>query len=299
MRQLSLLEEDYSNNDRIVIIHADDIGMCQSSVQAFADLWNSGMVTSGTLMTPCAWFPAAAQMCRENPEMDMGVHVTLNAEWTSYRWGPVSTRDQASGLMDADGYFPQSRADVYQNANPLAVAVEVHAQAAQAFAAGVDVSHVDSHMGTVLNPKFIESYVQAAQERSLPAMLPRMDAVGFEMFNFDTQALKNYEQILERVELRGGLTLNGVMMMPLDQPTDQMETAKKLLGGLPQGITHFIFHPAVDTPELRAICPDWQSRVENYRAFMNDDMKKFVESENIKLIGYRTIRDAMRNKNDE
>ena len=141
--------------------------------------------------------------------------------------------------------------------------------------------------------------MQVAQERSLPAMLPRMDAVGFELFNFDTQALKNYEQILERVELRGGLTLNGVMMMPLDQPTDQMETAKKLLGGLPQGITHFIFHPAVDTPELRAICLDWQSRVENYRTFMNDDLKKFVESENIKLIGYRTIRDAMRNKNDE
>ncbi len=96
----------FSDNDRAVIIHTDDIGMCHASVQAFKDLWAFGTISSGATMVPCPWFPAVAQMCRENPDMDMGVHATLNAEWESYRWGPVSTRDASSGLMDEIGLLP-------------------------------------------------------------------------------------------------------------------------------------------------------------------------------------------------
>ena len=87
----------YSETDRLVILHTDDIGMCHASVQAFRDLWAFGTITSGATMVPCPWFPAVAQMCRENPAIDMGVHATLNAEWESYRWGPVSTREPGSG----------------------------------------------------------------------------------------------------------------------------------------------------------------------------------------------------------
>ena len=118
----------YSDNERLVIIHTDDIGMCQASVQAFRDLWAFGTITSGAVMAPCPWFPATAQMCRENPEIDMGVHATLNAEWDAYRWSPLSTRDKTSGLLDADGYFHQWQDAVYQNAKPEAVEIEFNAQ---------------------------------------------------------------------------------------------------------------------------------------------------------------------------
>src|SRR5690348_10369404 len=168
----------YSATDRLVIIHTDDIGMCHASVQAFKDLWEFGTISSGAVMVPCPWFPATAQMCRENPDMDMGVHATLNAEWTNYRWGPVSTVDSASGLLDADGYFNQWHPAVYENAKPEAVLVEVNAQIERALAAGIDVTHVDSHMGTIMSPLFIQSYIQAAGSRKLPNMLPRMDAAG-------------------------------------------------------------------------------------------------------------------------
>ena len=281
----------YSETDRLVIIHADDIGMCHASVQAFEDLWRAGTITSGATMVPCAWFPAVAQMCRENPDMDMGVHVTLNAEWTNYRWGPVSTRDQASGLIDADGYFHQWHKAVYQNARPEAVDMEVNAQIEQALAAGIDVTHVDSHMGTVINQKFLQSYIQAASSRLLPNMLLRPDAIGVEMMVKDMAAYSTIVNSLEDVNIP---TLNGIMMLPLDQPNGQLETAKEMLGGLPEGITHFLLHPSVDTPELRAICPDWESRVANYKTFLSDDLKKFIEGEDIKLIGYRAIRESMR-----
>ena len=284
----------YSDTDRLVIIHTDDIGMCQASVQAFKDLWAFGTITSGAVMVPCPWFPATAQMCRENPEMDMGVHATLNAEWENYRWGPVSTRDQSSGLMDAQGYFHQDNEIVYQNARPEAVVIEVNAQIEKALAAGIDVTHVDSHMGTILNSLFIQSYIQAAASRQLPNMLPRTNAKGIELMGVSSEELTMYEPIMAQLESMGIPMLEGIVSMPLEHDQDHTGLAKKLLSELPVGITHFILHPSIDTPELRAICPDWSARVANYNAFMNVELKKFIEAENIKLIGYRQIRNAMR-----
>jgi len=282
----------FSDTDRAVIIHTDDIGMCHASVQAFKDLWAFGTITSGAVMVPCPWFPAVAQMCRENSEIDMGVHATLNAEWEIYRWGPVSTREADSGLMDADGYFHQWHPGVYQNAKPEAVAVEVNAQIEKALAAGIDVTHVDSHMGTIINPRFIQSYVQAAAIRLLPNMLSRVGSIGIDMMGTETRIANT--PILGQLEAMGTPMVDAILSMPLEHSDDHIEVAKKLFGEVPAGITHFILHPSIDTQELRAIAPDWRARVANYNAFMSDELKKFIESQDIKLIGYRQIREALR-----
>ena len=285
----------YSDTDRLVIIHTDDIGMCHASVQAFRDLWAFGTISSGAVMVPCPWFPSVAQMCRENPEIDMGVHATLNAEWESYRWGPVSTRETSSGLLDEAGYFHQWHQAVYDNARPEAVAAEVNTQVERALAAGIDVTHVDSHMGTIMSPLFIQSYVEAAASRLLPSLLLRMNAKGHEMLEASAEERMAHASIMQQLEHIGLPMLDGLLSMPLDQPAGQMEIAKDLLGNLPEGITHFILHPSIDTAELRAIAPDWESRVEDYNTFMSDELKKFLEREEIKLIGYRAIRAALRN----
>ena len=286
----------YSPTDRIVIIHTDDIGMCHASVQAFQDLWAFGTITSGATMVPCPWFPAVARMCRDDPSIDMGVHATLNAEWESYRWGPVSTKDSDSGLLDDLGYFHQWHQAVYDHAKPEAVEKEVNAQIERALAAGMDITHVDSHMGTIMNPLFIQSYIQAASGRLLPNMLPRLDAKGIDMMGVGEQERIMYIPVMQALESMGLPMLDGLLSMPLNEPSlsTQMETAKELLGDLPEGITHFVLHPSIDTPELRAIAPDWESRVANYNVFMSDELKMFIESEDIRLIGYRPIRDAMR-----
>jgi predicted glycoside hydrolase/deacetylase ChbG (UPF0249 family) len=286
----------YSPTDRLVIIHTDDIGMCHASVQAFKDLWAFGTITSAATMVPCPWFPAVAQMCRENPAIDMGVHATLNAEWESYRWGPVSTRETDSGLLDEAGYFHQWHQAVYDNARPEAVEQEVNAQIERALAAGIDITHVDSHMGTIMSPLFIQSYVQAASSRLLPNMLPRLTAKGIEMLGIGEQERLAYAPIMNALESLGIPMLDGLLSMPLNEPSQpvQTEMAKDLLGDLPVGITHFVLHPSIDTAELRSIAPDWESRVANYNVFMSDELKKFLEREAIKPIGYRALRNAMR-----
>jgi hypothetical protein len=127
-------------------------------------------------------------------------------------------------------------------------------------------------------------------------MLPRMDAQGMDIMGLSPEEQRLYEPLMQQFEKMGIPMMNGLIGLPLDQPDPdrQMEIAKDLLGNLPVGITHFIFHPSIDTAELRSIAPDWESRVANYSTFMSDELKKFIENEDIQLIGYRQLRNAMR-----
>ena len=284
----------YSEADRLVIIHVDDVGMCHASVQAYKDLWEFGTITSGAVMVPCPWFLAVAEMARQNLQMDLGVHVTLNAEWDTYRWKPVSTRDPASGLIDAQGFLHQTVEATVQSATVKAVEAELNLQIERALAVEIDVTHIDSHMGTVIDPKFVQHYLQAGASRLIPNMLPRASAKGFDMMGIDEQALAVYTPILNQLESQGLPMLDGLFGMPLDHDNDHINVAKKLLSEVPEGITHFLFHPSIDTPELRAISPDWKARVANYHAFMSDELKNFIKDSGIHLIGYRAIRDVLR-----
>jgi predicted glycoside hydrolase/deacetylase ChbG (UPF0249 family) len=288
----------FTDHDRAVILHTDDIGMCQASVQAFKDLWAFGTISSGSTMVPCPWFPAVGQMCREYPDMDMGVHATLNSEWQSYRWGPVSTQDTGSGLIDESGYFHRQPPVAQENAQPEAVEKELNAQIEKALAAGIDITHVDSHLGAIMHPKFIQSYVQAAGSRMLPSMLPRLNRQVIETMEMDEQEVAHYAPMMEILESIGIPLLDAILFMPLTQHSDDhIESARQLFGEAPVGITHLLLHPSVDTPELRSIASEWVSRVANYHAFMSDEMKKILEREDIKIIGYRAIRDVMRKAN--
>jgi len=286
----------YSESDRLVIIHTDDIGMCQASLQAFQDLWDFGTISSGAVMVPCPWFPATAEFCRQNPEVDMGVHATLNAEWDSYRWGPLSTRDPHSGLLDEAGFFPQDSQAVISQASPEAVALEINTQVAHALAAGINPTHIDSHMFTCMYPKFIQGYLQAGRARGIPNMLPRASAQGFGMPDSETaEAQAVYTAFLEQFEADGLPMLDAMAWLPLEHADDHIGLARKMLSELPVGITHFLFHPSIDTPELRAIAPDWPARVANYKAFMSPEIKIFIKNSDLQVIGYGKLKSLLKN----
>jgi chitin disaccharide deacetylase len=283
----------FSNNDRLVIIHTDDIGMCQASVQAFADLWEFGTISSGAVMMPCPWAPSAAEYCRNNPGVDMGVHATLNAEWDTYRWGPLSTRDQGSGLLDSEGFFHKKTLAVQENADAESVLVELMLQIQRALEWGIDVTHLDTHMGTVMHPQFAPAYIQAGFSNRVPVMVPRGDAAQFESMGVETNDAMGFADIVAMLEEQGIPLIDHISFMPLDRPENQVEQAKKLLSELPSGVTHFILHPAIDSPEIRAIADDWQGRLANYKAFMSHEVKDFINNSGLQLIGYRTLRELL------
>ena len=285
----------FGPNDRVVIIHVDDVGMCHASLQAFIDLWDAGTISSGAVMVPCPWFPATAAWARANPGVDLGVHATLNAEWAGYRWGPVGARDRAGGLLDDGGYFHNLETAVWANADPAAAQAEVDAQVDMALAAGIDVTHIDTHMGTITHPRFIQGYLQTLLRYRRPGLLPRLTGELFLAYGItdDPAAAELFAGMAAGLEAAGMPLIDAVDYLPLDDPTDQIGLARRKLAALPPGITHFLMHPAIDTPELRAIAPDWPSRVANYQAFISREVRDFLRASDIHLIGYRPLREYM------
>jgi predicted glycoside hydrolase/deacetylase ChbG (UPF0249 family) len=141
----------FDDHDILTIIHVDDVGMCQSSVDAFADLWNFGLISNGAVMVPCLWFLEAARFAGQHSDVDLGVHLTLTSEWSTYRWGPLSTRDPQTGLLDEQGYFHHLAHQVQENADPEVVQIELAAQIAQAKAAGMQLCPSQVHAGLPAN----------------------------------------------------------------------------------------------------------------------------------------------------
>jgi predicted glycoside hydrolase/deacetylase ChbG (UPF0249 family) len=280
----------YADTDRLAIIHTDDIGMCHASIQAYVDLLDFGIISSAATMVPCPWFPHLASYCRENKNVDMGIHLTLTSEWDSYRWSPVSTHDTVSGLIDSEGYFFRTSEEAQLKGNSDAVNLELSKQVERACKAGLNISHLDTHMNTVAHPKFINSYIQLAVQQKLPFLFPRMDQGGFQKLGLDQEIASIAALLVNQLEEMGIPLVDNVAGLNLDNPVNRVNQAKQALSSLPPGITHFIIHPSIDTPELRAITPDWQSRVADYRTFMDEDIRKFINSIGIHVLGYLSLK---------
>ena len=267
----------YGPDDRLLIINGDDLGMCHAANDGVYEALRSGVATSASLMVPCPWArPASAAYLGE----DVGVHLTLNAEWDLYRWGPTT---QAPSLLDGDGGFPRTLEDVWDHADLDEVRRELRAQVERAILWGFDVSHLDSHMGTLqLKPEFFDIYLELAVEFSLPLRLS--GASTERLIGFPFRRLATEEGVLfpdHFVYVTGGV--------------GSRRSIEKALFELRPGVTELYAHPAADTPELRALAPDWANRVDDLHLLAHDaGLRAMIERSGVTLIGFRELRDAMR-----
>lgn len=283
----------FAENDRVAIIHTDDIGMSHASYAAFSDMWQAGIISSGAVMVPCPWFPKVAAYCRSNAQVDMGVHLTLTCEWDNYRWGPISSREAHAGMLDGEGYFPRTSAGIQQNGDPDAVQHEMIAQVERAIAAGIQPTHADTHMGTVFHPKFFPAYVQIARRFKIPVMIPRLDEAGLQRWGFTGGAATWALNMLREMEEDNLPLMDDITGMPLNKPEQRLEQVFAAIDALKPGLTHFIIHPSHDTPEARAISPDLPSRIGDYETFMDERVRQHLKDAGVHVIGYRDLKALM------
>ena len=285
---------------RAVVIHADDIGMSYGTVAGFPGLLDAGYLSSAAIMVPCPWFPGAAAMLqtvREHPRLDVGVHLTLNSEWIHYRWGPRACGASASSLLDAEGYFHRREVDVWRHAEAGAVEAELRAQIQAALSAGIDLTHMDSHMGTLFHPRLLGIYLQLADEHRLPAFVTAPDAAHIQSANLPPQAREELVRILGESAERGHPFFDRFYVTDLQRAEDRLAEVRRVLAGLPPGsMTYLILHPALDTPDLRAFAPDWPARVEDYRLLTDPAFGQLLDELGITVIGMRPLRDALRSQ---
>ena len=286
--QTKLLSErlGYKPTDRLLIVNCDDVGMCNSANLAVIDGMENGLITSGAIMTPCPWFGAIADYAKTHPEKDFGVHLTHTAEWRFYRWGPVAPKEQVKGLYDAEGFLWRSVEEVYAHATPGEALTEGRAQINKALAAGVPVTHIDSHMGTMqYSADYVKAYVQLAMEFNLPMRMPSQ------------ATMLKFKQATMRDELaKQGLIFTDYFVY------DEMENYKEvkpfwtnIIKNLKPGVTEIFIHASRLTDELKAITGTAEKRSQEAACFTSDkDIRQLLKEEGIILIGYRPLMELQR-----
>ena len=261
---------------RLLIINCDDLGSCHAANVGIYEALREGIATSATLMVPCPWAREAAARYRGE---DVGVHLTLNAEHDLYRWGPLT---HAPSLLDGDGGFPRTVEDVWEHADLDEVRRELRAQIERAILWGFDVSHLDSHFGTLqLRPEFFDIYLELALEFCLPIRLSGSRSEASVGFPFRRLAAEEGVLFPDNFLYVRGQSSRAVL--------------ERALGDLRPGVTEVYLHPAVDTPELRALDPGWATRVDDHDVLTRDrSLRSLAERVGVTLIGYRELRDLQR-----
>ncbi|HEX4081889.1 MAG TPA: polysaccharide deacetylase family protein [Acidimicrobiales bacterium] len=263
----------YAADAKLLIVSADDLGFCHAANVGVFETLRTGLVTSAGLMVPCPWAREAAARYRGE---DVGVHLTVNAEFELYRWGPIT---HAPSLLGGDGGFPQTMEDVWDHADLDEVRRECRAQIERAILWGFDVSHLDTHMGTLqLRPEFFDVCLDLAVDFRLPLRMP--SPAMEELFGFPAR----------EVAAEAGIVFTDDLVFA--------STRAALEGGLTAlrpGVTELCLRPAVDSPELRAIAPDWPNRVDDHRLVCEDGfLRRAVEAAGATLVGYRALRNLAR-----
>jgi chitin disaccharide deacetylase len=289
---------DFTNLPRgrkVVVIHEDDVGMTHGSNVAFGELSSLGACSCGSVMPPCPWFPEAVEMAREDKSLDLGVHLTLTSEKKPYRWRPLSSPPRSAGLVDPMGYFwpdvPNAR-----RADPKAVEVELRAQIDASTEAGLDVTHLDAHMGTVMCPEFVDIYVQLGLDYKLPILLVK-DYDSFNPRSYSGPMSNDpYNEALARAKSAGFAVFDLVQETMWDRKVDAESAYSALFRNIPEGLTFLSLH--FNAPgDFEAIEPSYAHiRTDEYALFRSGKVKEWAKARDVEIVGMRALRDDLRSR---
>jgi predicted glycoside hydrolase/deacetylase ChbG (UPF0249 family) len=272
----------YARDAKLLIIHADDLGLAHAVDGASFEAFRRGAITSASAMVPAPWFSEVAAYANQHPDHDIGLHLTHTSEWKYYRWGPVAPKDQVRGLLDELGYLWPDVLAVVKHAQPEEVEREIRAQVELAIRSGLKPTHLDSHMGTLFaSPAFFAAYIKVARESQIPFFAPRIP-------NAPPELLAAAEQ--------SGFLLDGFFMADERvKPEDWLPYYSGVVRALKPGVTEVIVHLGYDDAELQAVALDhpafgsaWRQR--DFNAVTSPEFKKVLEENHVTLIGWKELK---------
>lgn len=253
---------------KTLLIRCDDLGMSHAVNMAFKELMESGLKFSASVMFPCNWYQEAVEILKQHPEIPVGIHLTLNAEWKNYKWGPIAGRDKVPSLVDENGYFFPSREKFFAN-NPKAdeIEIELRAQIERAINSGIKISTVDYHMGTA---------VEEPEHRAIVEKLAKEYGLGISRY-FGEQDIES------------------MYAVDVDKKKDFLSELSKNLKS--NQVNLLVCHIGKDHPELQAMIDEntfglpemSKHREAELNALLFAKQQNIFESNGIKLINYSDL----------
>jgi len=284
----------YADGRRALVIHEDDVGMTHGSNVAFRELSARGVVSSGSVMAPCPWFAETLEMAAADPSLDLGVHLTLNAEKRPVKWRPLTRPPRSAGLTDELGYFWPDPASVRRHAHPEAVEAELRAQIDAALAGGIDVTHLDAHCGAAMSREFLPIYRRLGEDYDLPVVLMRRFAGGNPRPAGQPALAPALVEAAEDAAARGEPVFDLFFETPWDRTEAAEPVYRDALAGVPEGLSFFAFH--FNAPgDFETIEPEFaRYRTDEYALFGSGRIEPMLAELGITLLGMRELRDKRR-----
>jgi predicted glycoside hydrolase/deacetylase ChbG (UPF0249 family) len=272
----------YAADAKLLIVHADDLGVAHSVNAASIKAFETGLVNSGSIMVPCPWLSEIAAYARRHPEADLGLHLTLTSEWALYRWGPVMSKDKVPTLLNNDGYLYPTAGEAAAHMKPEEAEAEIRAQVERARAFGIQPTHLDSHMGTLFTSKALfDAVIRVGHDYKLPVLVskdwfPRADYLQADLGPNDIT-------IDKMVTIGPVVAAEGWAAFYTDA-----------VKNLTPGVTEFIIHLAYDDEEMRAISvehPAWGAawRQRDFDFFTSAAFRRLLDENHVKLVTWREI----------
>jgi hypothetical protein len=275
---------------KAVILHVDDAGMSYDSNLGAIKATAEGVATSLSVMMPCPWVPQMAAWLKEHPQVDAGVHLTLNSEWKDYRWGPVAGKPSVPGLVDEQGCLWHSVMDVPAHASAEEFETEIRAQIDRALALGLQPTHLDSHMGTCFCEPFFESYIKVGIEKKIPILMfdGHLQHVGTEVGAFRPVL----HMMAEKVWRAGLPVIDDLVTQPTQarEYEQRKQEMLKLLADLKPGITQIIVHCTAPTEVFSHISGSGPARAAELHLMLDPDIRAFLRQEGIVLTTWRELK---------
>lgn len=272
----------FARDGKLLIVHADDLGMTHAVNAASIQALESGLVNSASMMVPCPWFPEIAEYARNHPTADLGLHLTLTSERVYVRWGPVASKEKVPSLLDASGYFFHDWG-AETRINPREAELEIRAQIERAYAMGVRPTHLDTHQYRLIasGKELFQVVLRVAHDYQLPVFVTR-----------DWFAEHPY---LETILGPQDIVVDHTVIIAPEVPAEKWtEFYTKALRSLQPGVTEFVIHLAFDGEEMRAATRErdtwgaaWRQR--DFDFFTSAEFRRLLQEQNIKLISWRDL----------
>ena len=276
----------FKASDKILIINVDDVGNSHAANAAVIDAMENGLATSSTIIVPGPWFPEIANYAKSHPNSDFGVHIAHTSEWKTLKWGPIANKNDVPGLVDPQGYLWPDINSVYKNSNPEQAYIEAKAQIKKAMDAGIDVTHLDSHMGTLqYNEAYFQIYRRLAKEFNLPLRMGSQELLAAQGGGHQRGQLDSDGTIYPDYLIHGD-------RKPGEPIRDYW---KRSVSALKPGVTELYIHASVAGDEIKHITNSWEDRAAEYELFTRDvEIRRILDSQGVKRIGFRALRDLQR-----